>query len=131
MPAIRRFGDSATQTIYYAVYPINQIKLSATPGELHIGAAETDPGAPPVPVSDSSTSYAITTNCGTNAKKITAVLASNMPAEYTLQVELVAPAHAASAGLVTLSGTEVDVVTGIDTGVEEGLTISYTLSATA
>lgn len=121
-------GASAEQTATYKVDPINELAVTGTP-ILTINAAVA--GQEPAPVTDNSTTYAITTNCATDGKKITAAINSDMPDGTTLVVNLAAPTGATSVSDQSLSSTAVDVVTGLDGVAESGKMISYTLSATA
>lgn len=115
----------ATQTVTFEVQAINEIATSGDPGALVVSAATA--GQQPDAVSDSSTTYAITTN-ETN-QKITAALDAAMPAGVTLTIQLAAPTGATSAGAVTLTDSAADVVTGITQVAESGLGITYTLTA--
>ncbi|MHB0911939.1 MAG: hypothetical protein ACYC2Y_00655 [Armatimonadota bacterium] len=118
-------GSSANQTVTYEVAAINEISVSGSPGAMTVSAATA--GSEPNTVTDSSTTYAITTN--QSARKITAVLNTAMPAGVTLEANLTAPTGGTSAGDVTLSNVAADVVTGIATLAESGKTITYKLSA--
>ena len=80
-------------------------------------------------MSDTSTSYAITTN--ESNKKITAAIDTNMPSGLTLTVALAAPTGASTPGAKTLSTAAQDVVTGISTLNDPGKAITYNLSATS
>ncbi|MHB0937190.1 MAG: hypothetical protein ACYDCO_03120 [Armatimonadota bacterium] len=119
-------ANSATQTVTYEVSAINEISVSGNPGALTVSTATA--GSQPNSVSDSSTTYAITTN-GTSMK-ITGAINTNMPANTTLSVNLTAPTGGTSAGATSLSTVAADLVTGITTLAESGKTIAYTLSAT-
>jgi hypothetical protein len=119
-------GSTATQTITFSVNAIDQISVSGNPGAMSVSTAT--PGSGLDTVTDSSTTYDITTN--QSGQKITAVIDSGMPAGVTLQVQLAAPAGATSAGFVTLSTLAADAVTGISTLNQTGLGITYKLSAT-
>lgn len=114
-------ANTATQTITFEVQAVNDITVSGDPGLLQATST--------TPATDSSTTYDITTN--DTSKKITGVLDFAMPAETTLEVELAAPTGATSAGAVALSAVAADLVTGINTVSESGLSITYTFSATA
>ena len=87
-------------------------------------------GQAPTPVTDATTTYSITNNAGTDSKKITAAINTDMPTGVTLEVELVAPTGA-TATKQALSSAPANVVTGIDNVSETGKSITYTLSATA
>jgi len=121
-------GDNAGQTVGYEVSPINELAVSGDPGTLNVSTATA--GSEPDADSDNTTTYAITTNCGTDAKKITAVLDTAMPANTTLKITLAAPEGATSEGAITLTASAQDVVTAIDAVASSGHEISYELDAT-
>lgn len=116
----------ATQTVTYEVQAINELEVSGNPGALIVSTATA--GSQPGSVTDSTTSFAITTN-GTD-KKITGALNTAMPAGVTLTANLTAPTGATSAGAVTLSNVAADLVTGITQKAENGKTIAFNMSAT-
>jgi len=120
-------GNTATQTVTYEVTAINEISVSGNPGALTVSTSTA--GSAPNLVSDTSTTYNVTTN-GTG-KKITGAINTNMPANVTLQINLVAPAGGSSTGDTTLSSEAADLVTGITKLSEGTLGITYKLSATA
>jgi hypothetical protein len=120
-------ADNVTQTVTYEVQAINEITVSGNPGALVISAATA--GSEPDAATDATTSYSVTTN-GAN-KVITGSIDTAMPSNTTLGVTLTAPTGGSSTGLVTLSMTAQNLVTGISTLAEGGLTISYEFAATA
>jgi len=121
---IAQAANTANQTVLYQVTDINAISVSGNPGTLIMNAATA--GALPDAVSDSSTSYSVTTN-GTT-KKITAKIDSAMPTDLALKVFLTAPnVSGASAIGAVLTTAEADVVTGIGPVVASDLTIRYEL----
>jgi hypothetical protein len=120
-------GDTATQTVTFAVSAINEISVSGNPGAMTVSAATA--GSAPTAVSNSSTTYAVTTN--ETGRKITAEIDEAMPSGVTLTVALAAPTDASSAGVVTLGTVAQDAVTGISTLNESGKAITYGLSATS
>lgn len=119
---------TASQTVTFQVKGINEIAVSGDPGDLIIDTATA--GQAPNPVSDSSTSYAFTTN--KNNRKITGAINSSMPAGLTLEIDLAKPGLASwsTEGIKTLTTSAVDLAKG-DKGYSSGNTITYTLSATA
>jgi hypothetical protein len=119
-------AQSANQVVTFSVAPISVISVSGNPAAMNITTAT--PGSAPTPVTDATTTYAITTNEAN--RKIVANLDANMPGGLTLQVALQAPAGATSAGTVTLTTTAADVVNSISTATASGRTITYTFSAT-
>ena len=119
-------ADNDNQTVTYQVSSIDEISVSGNPAALNVITAV--PGSQPTAATDASTSYSITTN--NSSKKITCSIDSAMPANTTLGVTLVAPTGGSSAGQITLTTTAQDMVTGISTLAESGLTITYEFSAT-
>jgi opacity protein-like surface antigen len=118
---------SATQTVTFAVNPINEIAFTGAPS-LTIATAPT--GGTPASVTDATSSWAVTTN--QTGGKVSASLGSAMPANITLSVRLAAPAGAtAPAGVTLLTTTPVDLVTGITQTSGTGLAVTYQLTATA
>lgn len=79
------------------------------------------------PGSDSTT-YTVTNTIGT--KKLVGRLSTAMPSNTTLQIQLAAPSGATSAGVVTLTASDQNLVTGIGLVSEVGLDMTFTLSAT-
>jgi len=77
-----------------------------------------------------ATTYDITTNGGTDSKKITGVIDTVMATGLTLKATAAAPTGAISAGAQTLSTTAVDLVTGLEKVAVPGLALSFTLDAT-
>ncbi len=119
-----------TQTIAYEVAAINELTVSGSPEPLIINTATA--GSEPTSVTDASTTYAITTNGGNNSRKITAQLDSDMPNGLTLCITLSGPTGAdAPPTDVILTTAPADVVTCINSVAQNGLTITYTLSAAA
>jgi hypothetical protein len=119
-------AQTATQTVTYAVNAINQIAFVGAPS-LTITTAVA--GSAPTSVTNAASTWAVTTN--QSGAKITASLASNMPAGLTLSANLVAPVTAASAGLQSLSTTAVDVITTLTKLNQGGMAVTYKLDATA
>ncbi len=122
--------DNTVQTVSYEVSAINEFSVSGSPSAMNVSAAIA--GSEPNEVSDATTTYAITTNGGTDAKKITAGINTAMPSGVTLKINLAAPAGATSLNDVDISNATaaVNVVTAIDSIAESGKTITYKLSAT-
>lgn len=118
----------ATQLVGYEVTAINEIEVSGDPGALVVNTATA--GSEPIAATDNTTTWDITTNGGTDAKKLTGAIDTDMPANTTLEINLTAPTGATSPGDVTLSTTAASLVTSIDSVAESLLSITYTLSAT-
>lgn len=77
----------------------------------------------------SSTTYSVTSLIGTT--KLVGRLNAAMPSNTSLAVQLAAPSGATSSGLVTLTASDQNLVTGIGLlTVASGLNMTFTLSAT-
>lgn len=63
--------------------------------------------------------------------RITVSLDADMPSGVTLELEMDAPAGAASTGSTALSAIDADLVTGIGSVSEQLLEMTYTLNADA
>jgi hypothetical protein len=120
-------GNTAQQTVTYEVQAINELAVSSPTASLTVNSATA--GSAPSVATDTSTSYAITTN--QEGRKITGVINSNMPTGVTLSVTLAAPTGATSLGKQALSTLAADLVTGISTLNESSKGISYELAATS
>ena len=118
-------AQTATQTVTFAVNAINQIAFVGAPS-LTITTAVA--GSAPTSVTDATASWAVTTN--QTGAKISASIASDMPAGLTLSSSLAAPTGGTSAGFLSLSTVAVDLVTGITKLAQGALGVSYTLDAT-
>jgi hypothetical protein len=122
MPAA---AQTATQTVTFQVDAINQIAFSGSPSlVINTATAGTDPSN-----ATAAGTWAVTTN--QTGAKITASIGSNMPSGLTLSVNVSAPSVGTSTGSQSLSTTAVDVVTGITKHAQNGMSVSYSLSATA
>ena len=119
-------AQTATQTVTFAVNAINQIAFTGAPS-LTITTAVA--GSAPTSVTDASSAWAVTTN--QTGAKISAAIASNMPAGLTLSANLAAPTGGTSASFQSLSTVSVDLVTGITKLAQGSLTATYKLDATA
>mgnify|MGYP007089160183 CR=1 FL=1 len=120
-------SDTATQIVTMSTSAINELAISGSAPTLSISTAVA--GAAPTSSASSSITYAITTN--ETSKKITGAINTNMPSGTTLSINLAAPSGASSLGNTSLSTTVADLVTGISTLNESGLSIDYTFAATA
>ena len=114
-----------TQTVTFAVNAINQISFTGSPS-LTITTAVA--GSDPTSVIDATSTWNVTTN--QSGAKISASIASAMPAGLTLRVNLTAPAGATSLGSNSLGTTAVDLVTGITKQKGSALVATYDLDAT-
>ena len=121
-------ATTATQTFNIEVSAINEISVSGSPGALAVDTATA--GVEPTDDTDASTTYAVTTNDGTDGKKITAAVNTTSPTGVTLSITLAALSGSTSSGKTTLDTSAADVVTGLDSIAATGGTITYTLNAT-
>lgn len=119
-------SQTATQVVTFQVDPVNQIALTGSPSLL-INAAS--PGNGPTSVQSTGNAWSVTTN--QTGAKVTASIASAMPAGLTLSAQLSAPTGATSAGLKPLGTTGVDLVTGLTKLNSASLSLTYQLDATA
>lgn len=118
-------AQTATQTVTFQVDAINQIAFAGSPSlVVNTATAGSDPSS-----ATAGGTWAVTTN--QTGAKITASIGSNMPSGLTLSVNLSAPSVGSSTGSQNLSTTAVDLVTGITKHAQSGMSVSYSLSATA
>jgi len=120
--------STATQNVTIVVAAIDVISVSA--GTLTITINSATPGSAPDATNDATSTWALTTNNSTTTK-ITGSLGATYAAGISLDVNLQAPTSSGvSAGAVTLTTTDQDLVTGMSAQNEAGRTITYTASAT-
>lgn len=106
----------------------DSITVSGSPAALVINTATA--GQDPNSVTNTSRTYSVSTS--TTVRRITGRINSNMPANTTLQISLVAPTGATSLGLITMTTTAANLVTGIPINtIASGRITTYTFSATA
>jgi hypothetical protein len=117
-------SNVSSHVVSFEVQAINSITVTGSPS-LTITAANA--GSAPTSVT-ASASYSITTN--EVDQRVTASIDEDMPSGVTLSVLLGAPSGA-SATEQDLSSVAKDVLTGISTLNEVGLSMGYTLKATA
>lgn len=107
---------------------VNSVSVSGSPSRLDINTAVA--GQPPTSVQNTSTTYSVTT--ATLNRKIIGKLSSSMPKGVTLSIQLEASKGATSQGLVSMSTTSKNLVTGLPINLEDSdLQITYQLSATS
>lgn len=103
------------------------IAVSANPAVMTVSTATA--GFEPDPVSDASTTYAVTTTAAN--QKIVARLDAPLPAGVTLTIQLAAPSGVVSRGQVPLTTLDQEVVGAIPSaGTYMGLAVVYRLAAT-
>ena len=127
MAGVSYAANSDTITLNYEVQAINEINIDDASVTLTVNTAVA--GSQPTQASQAST-YDITTNCATNAKKLTAAINTAMPAGLTLSLNVTAPTGGSSAGTTTITDVAADVVTGIDAVAESDITMTFYLDAT-
>jgi hypothetical protein len=120
-------ATTATATITYSVQAIDTIAVSGNPAALSISSAVA--GSNPNSSTDTTTTYAITTNSSV-ARAIQGSLSGAMPTGLTLKVSMQAPTGGTSAGSVTMTTSNANLVTGITQVAQGSLQITYTLQAT-
>jgi hypothetical protein len=103
-----------------------QLSVSGSPAQMTVSAAVA--GSSPIGVSNSSTTYSVSSSPPSGHYAITASINSAMPAGVTLTVTLAA-SKGVSAGPVALGTTSQNVVTGITKSMG-GQSITYNLTAT-
>ena len=118
-------GNSVTQTLNFQIGSFNEIAVSGDPDRFVIDRL--NPGPFRTEITDSSTTYSITTN-GEN-RKITMQLDQNMPQNTDLKVTLTPPPGCQGNLEVPLSANAVDVITGISHKVAANLGITYKFGA--
>lgn len=127
------FAQSDTHTVTVEVQAINEIAIA---GDVSLSISTATAGQAPDDATGSTT-YAMTTNDAGGAVKITASTSvdpstlGSGSGGVVLAVNADAPTGGLSAGSVALNTTAVDVVSSIDAVSESGMTLGYTLSATA
>ena len=121
-------GNSSSIMINYEVEPINEV--STNDGSMTMTINSTIAGSGTTQEMDSST-YNITTNCGTDEKKLTAAIDTAMPPNLTLELNVSAPTGASSLGPTVVTDKPTDVVTAIDAVAEQNIVMDMTLTADA
>lgn len=104
------------------------VNVSGNPGLLRISTAIA--GSQPIAVSNSSTTYTVTTGNPNRLYKITARLSAPMPVGVTLTASLAAPPGATALGPIILDAIDRDVVLDIPRRTTATQAITYALSAT-
>jgi hypothetical protein len=120
-------AQTATQSVGFQVNAINQLSISGSPS-LSLTMAPDGPSAASA-TSTASASWSVTTN--QSGAKVVANIAAPMPAGVTLSVNLSAPPGARSAGMRSLTTSDVDLVTGVSRLKAAGLGLTYQLDATS
>ena len=103
------------------------IAVSGNPGLLRVSTAI--PGSEPVAVSNSSTTYTVTTPNPNRPHKVLAQLNAAMPTGLTLSADFDPPPGATSVGPIALDMTAREVVTSIPRNTTSTQLITWTLTA--
>ena len=103
------------------------IAVSGNPGLLHVTTAV--PGSEPIAVSNSTTTYTVTTPSPNRPHKVVAQLNAAMPVGLALTATLDPPPGATSLGPIALDMTARDVVTSIPRNTNATQLVTYTLTA--
>jgi len=127
-PSVIQAASNDTSTINYSVAAINELNLDGGPYDLTVDTATA--GQEPELVTYEGT-YDITTNCGTNAKKITAQLNSDMPDDTFLWFDMAPPTGAASVWMDPITSASQNIITGIDATAQANISFIIDLEAWA
>lgn len=127
IPTLLLAQTSATAIVTFTISSISAISVSGNPAAFNISSVT--PGDPPTSATDTSTTYAVTTNA--TGQKIQGSIDTAMPTGVTLAITLAAPSTGTSTGAVDMTTTPQNLVTGISNVAQSGIGITYTLSATA
>jgi hypothetical protein len=103
------------------------IAISGNPGLLRVSTAIT--GSEPVAVSNSTTTYTVTTPNPNRPHKVVAQLNAAMPTGLTLSATFDPPPGATSLGPIAVDMTARDVVTAIPRNTNSTQLITWTLTA--
>jgi len=124
-------ATTGTQTVEFTIANMHDIVLDA--GTITLAVVAPTAGSTPQAVTATST-YDITTNASAGGKKIQASLDAIMPANVTLEVSMAAPTSpnggsGTSQGFVALNASPKDVVLGLQGAAQQGVAITYRLTA--
>jgi hypothetical protein len=128
MSKIRQLFAAALALLGSNAVSAQTVNVSGNPGLLRVSTAIA--GSEPIAVSNSSTTYTVTTGNPNRLYKVTARLSAPMPVGVTLTGSYAAPPGATSLGPIALDGIDRDVVLSIPRRTDATQAITYTLSAT-
>jgi len=126
-PAVLFAASNDTTTINYEVQAINELNIVDTDLSITIDTAVA--GAQPN-YESTITTYEITTNCASNAKKITGQLNTDLPSGLTLNMYMHAPVNGSSPTHRSMSATPSNMVVNIGPNAEQGIDMDFDLIAT-
>lgn len=120
-------ATTVSSTFTIQIDAIDTISISSSSISLTINSATA--GSAPAAATNTSSTYAITTN-GTNRRVYASIDSNIATTGLALNIQLAAPTGATSSGVVTMSTTAQNLVTGISNQYQSGMLISYTLNCT-
>jgi hypothetical protein len=126
-PGIRLLIAIALMPVGIRAVGAQTIAISGNPGLLRVSNAIA--GSEPVAVSNSTTTFTVTTPNPNRDHKVVAQLSAAMPAGLTLTADFDPPPGAISLGPIALDMTARDVVTAIPRNTNSTQLITWTLTA--
>lgn len=114
-------SSTANVTVTINVLSENDITFSGNPATFNVNPGNS-------PQTDTTTTYSVITN--QSNQRISALIAPALPSGVSLAVNLTAPTGATSLGLVTLTTSSQNLVTGITQLSQSGLGVTYSVSVT-
>jgi hypothetical protein len=117
-------AQSDTSTVTYTISSVTLVEIA---GDVSLTINDVNSVGGGLKNANDSTTYAITNNAG--SKKLVGKIDTAMPSNTTLSVTAAAPASGASAGAVTLTGSNQDLVNGIGAVDQTGVNLSFVLAA--
>jgi hypothetical protein len=117
-------AQSDTATVTYTISAVTLVEIG---GDVSLTINDVNSIGGGLKNDTQSTTYAITNNAG--SKKMVGKINSDMPSNTVLTLTASAPASGASAGAVTLTSSNQNLVTGIGAVNQTGVALSFGLSA--
>jgi hypothetical protein len=118
-------AQSDTSTVTYTISAVTLVEVA---GDVSLTINDVNSVGGGLKDDTDSTTYAITNNAG--SKKLVGKINTAMPTSTTLTVTAGAPSSGASAGPVTLTANNQDLVNAIGAVDQTGVSLSFTLAAT-
>lgn len=118
-------AQSDTSTVTYTISAVTLVEIG---GDVSLTINDVNSVGGGLKSDTDGTTYAITNNAG--SKKLVGKIDTNMPSNSTLTVTAGAPASGASAGAVSLTSSNQDLVNAIGAVDQTGVSLSFTLAAT-
>lgn len=117
-------AQSDTSTVTYTISAVTLVEVA---GDVSLTINDVNSVGGGLKNATDSTTYAITNNAG--SKKIVGKINTNMPSNTTLTLTASAPASGASAGAVSLTSSNKDLVNAIGAVDQTGVSLSFVLAA--